>query len=141
MKLYDENFNLTKEAKKQCATVQITKSIPYQELEYIVTGALEGGINYWAGLDNSLPEWENEPEEIPSSQYAFQLLVEGKSVKFYDIEKSDDDSDWILTMDKLIKGIQKDFEERPEDIDLDSTDAITYDCIIQYALFGELVYG
>jgi hypothetical protein len=141
MKLYDEKFNLTEEAEKQFITIEIKKKISYQDLEYIITGGLEGGINYWAGLDNSLPEWDNEPDEMPFSQYAFQLLIEGKSVKFYDIKQSDDDSNWILTMDKLIKGLQMNYEKRPFDCDLDNADATTYDSIIQYALFGEVIYG
>lgn len=142
--LYEKSkfgYDLTKESATKSITIQIEKKITYDNLETIIVNGLEGGVNYWSGLDNSLPEWDNEPEDMPTSQYAFQLLIEGKSIKFYDIEESEDDSSWILTLEKLLNGIKLNCQERPEDSDIKNGDSITYDCIIQYALFNKVIYG
>ncbi|MCL2062067.1 MAG: hypothetical protein FWH03_05525 [Firmicutes bacterium] len=126
------------EAKK---TYDVTAVIPMkvEDLENIVVSAIEGGINYWAALDNTDPEWDNKPEGLAVSQYVLELLIAGKSVKFQDAEGSDDDSDWNLTLEKLLNGIALDLRNYQTDLlDIDSEDA---DRIFQYALLGEIVYG
>ena len=71
-------------------------------------------------------------EEMPASQYATQLLLEGKTIKLYDIE--DEDEQWGLDLQKLLKGIGKAMSQGygiEDDVDE----------VLQLALFGELVYG
>ena len=33
------------------------------EIEDIIVNSFEGGINYWAGIDNTLPEWKPKPKD------------------------------------------------------------------------------
>lgn len=142
---FDKNgicHQLTKEAKEIKFTITIEKTIKAEDIENIITTGLEGGIGYWACLLNIGKDWDNEPEDIPCSQYATELLLLGKPLHFADAEGDDDDEVvWELTIDKLLSGIKQNAEERPQDCDLDNIDSTTADCIIQYALFGEVVYG
>lgn len=105
----------------------------------IIVGSVEGGSNYWMGLDKSGAEWEDRPKGEPLSTWATKLLLEGKSVKVYDIE--DKTERWEITLEKLLKGIRLNNEKRPHDNNLENADATTYDCIVQYALFDKVVYG
>ena len=93
---------------------------------------MESTSTYWVGLDNTTPEWKNKPEDFPTSQYATQLLLEGKNITLYDIENEEEV--WELNLQKVLKGIGIAFANG-DDIEDDT------DNILQYALFGELVYG
>lgn len=134
------SHSLVKKVAEKEYTVPTTVKVTAQQIEDLIVTAIEGGITYWAGLcDSDL--FKDKPKDLPISQFIFQLLYEGKSVKFYDAEEDDDSVDWELTLDKLLKGIALNYEQRKWDSDLDNYDADTADSIIQFALFGELVYG
>ena len=45
----------------------ISVRVDYQTLDDIVFTALVGGIGWWACLDNTGPEWDDEPEEMATS--------------------------------------------------------------------------
>ena len=119
------------------AEIEITEN----NIENIIVTSFEGGSNYWMGLDNSPVEWRNKPQDEPIATWATKLILEGKELKLYDIEETEDDEEWVLTLDKLLKGIGLNAKHRSFDADLENMDATTADCIVQYALFGEVVYG
>ena len=121
---------LTKEAKALTFKAEVT--VAAEQIENIIVTSLEGQSTYWLGLDNTTPEWADEPDDLPTSQYATQLILEGKAVTLYDIE--DEDEVWTLTLDKLLKGIGIALSNG-EDIEDEA------DNVMQYALFGELVFG
>lgn len=108
-------------------------------VETVMVNCMEGGSTYWMGLDNSTDVWEGKPQGIPLSTWATQMLLDGKTLHFYDLE--DEDEKWTLTLEKLIEGFKLNAENRPHDCDLENGDATTSDCIIQYAMMGEIVYG
>lgn len=60
----------------------ISVRVDYQTLDDIVVTALEGGIGWWACLDNTGPEWDDEPEEMATSEYAALLIANGKNSNF-----------------------------------------------------------
>lgn len=133
MNYYKKNeftHELTKEAKVMSFTVETTVSA--EVIEDIVVNSLEGASSYWCGLDNTTPEWNNEPKDLPASQYATQLLLEGKKVMLYDVE--DEDEHWELTLPKILKGIGMAISQG-----YDITDDV--DEVLQLSLFGEIVYG
>jgi hypothetical protein len=121
----------------------ITHSVDVTEkdIENIIVTSFEGGSYYWMGVDNTTEEWKDKPKGEPVSTWATKLIIEGKEVKLYDVEGSDDDSEWILTLDKILDGIKLNKLQRSYDADLENMDAITADSIIQYALFKEIVYN
>lgn len=116
-------------------TYLITTSVSIETLENIVVTALEGGIGYWSVLDNTTKIWDKYDYcDLPCSQAAFELLYNGESLNFYDTE--DETEVWHLTWKKLIKGVELFGGVKEEDID-----ATVADQIIQYALFGKIVFG
>ncbi|MGG4105217.1 hypothetical protein AAXB25_14970 [Paenibacillus lautus] len=127
--------------KKVVGIATIKKELTESDIENIIVTAFEGGSNYWMGLDVLNEDMKAKPKGEPWSTWSTKLILEGKSVKLFDIEESDDDSDWIITLDKLIKGFELNYVNRTHDNDLENGDATTADCILQYALFGEIVYG
>lgn len=127
--------------KKVVGTAKIELALTEEDIETIIVNGLEGGIGYWAGLDNTGEAWEAIPKDEPYSTWATKILLEGGTVKLYDVEDAEDDTDWTLTLDKIIKGFELNYKERPHDNDIENGDATTYDCIIQYAIFGEVVFG
>lgn len=102
----------------------------------IVITAIEGGIGYWACLDNTGDKFNND--ELCCSEIVAQILLDGGIVWIIDEE---DESTHHLTLDKLLYGISLNAEHRPFDSDLSNIDSITADCIFQYALFGDVIYG
>jgi hypothetical protein len=119
--------------------IKVVKDITETDVESVIVGGFEGGIGHWASLTRD-EHWNDKPQDEPASTWATKLILEGKDVLLY--ETADDDSTTRkLNLSNLIKGIEINSRERPHDSDLEMGDAITYDCIIQYALFGELVYG
>lgn len=114
-----------------------------EEITDIMVGAIEGGISYWGymkgyRLDNEVEEIRHgKPEGEPISTWSAYLLLKGATLFIQDQESS---SIWDLTLDKLTKGIQLNHENRtmsnPNDYDANDCDAI-----IQYSVFGEIVFG
>lgn len=109
-----------------------------EDIENIVVTALEGGINYWACLETE--PWFVEGQGPVSTQVT-QRLLNGKSIRFYDAEDMTTGDDWVLTLDKLLAGIKQELESEARNLSDIEFDAANADCIIQYALFGELVFG
>ena len=133
MNYYKKNeftHELTKEAK--ALTFKVETTVTAEQIENIIVNSLEAQSTFWLGLDNTTPEWNDEPDDLPASQYATQLILEGKTVTLYDIE--DEDEVWALTLDKLLKGIAIAMSNG-ENIEDEA------DNVMQYALFGELVFG
>ena len=139
-KVYSSNWEDYKfERDNTVGTYVIQKPVSANEVESVIVGAFEGGSNYWLGLDNSTDIWEKKPKGVPLSTWATQMLLEGETLNFYGVEE--DEEKWTLTLEQLINGFKLNAEERPHDSNVEEGDAITCDCIIQYGIFGKLVYG
>ena len=117
--------------------VKVTE-VSAEDIETVIVGALEGGSNYWCGIDDT-EVTKRKPSGIALSTWITQMLLEGETIHFFDVE--DEEEKFILTLNKLIDGFKINAEKRPFDCDLEQGDATTSDCILQYGVFGELVYG
>lgn len=127
---------------KVVGTAIVEIQLTEDDIENIVVTAFEGGINYWAGLNNSTEGWSDKPRDEPNSTWVTKMLLEGKSVSLYNVEESEyDKEEWTLTLDKIIEGFALNYKERSWDNDLERGDATTADCIVQYALFKKTVFG
>lgn len=118
--------------------ININFSVIYrnQDIDDIICTALEGGINYWCD------RVEVEGEYL--GEFASDQISRGGTLILHDSEKL---YRYKLTLDKVLKGLETYIRERGlaviydidiETIDIDAEDA---DAIIQYALFGEIIYG
>lgn len=121
---------------KEKFTTTITYSLTAEEIEDIMVSAIEGGIGYWAQLDNDDDSVWRETKGMPASQRATEILLAGGEIKFIDTES---DEICTLTLDKLFAGYVGYTEEY--DFGWDDLDAEVADGIIQYAIFGEIQYG
>ena len=126
----DLGFSLTKESK--ALRFEIKAQITASAIENIIVSVLEGQSNYWVGVDNTTIEWRDKPKGMPVSQYATDLILNGKKVVLYNIE--DESETWKLTLDKLLAGIGKAMSENRDYED-------ECDTILQYALFDDLMYA
>lgn len=118
--------------------------VPYEftddDLECIVITALEGGIGYWACLDNDNGDFADQPDDMPTSEWCWKLLNQGGQLHFLDAEDLAGE-EWYMDYADLFKGISKAIKNRDWDGDMDLMDAAVADCIFQYALCGSVIYG
>jgi len=128
--------------------VEVNLKVTEDDIKDIMVTALEGGISYWACLDNTREEWKNyeNDDDTPTSIIATKILLDGKSLYFSDVE--DPDEIWELTLDKLMISIgtiilhdEHELSCSNNTLNLDCLDACLADSIIQYALFNEIIFG
>ena len=109
--------------------------VTQQDIDDIMATALEGGITYWC--DKCVVEGEYLGE------YASDQISRGGTLRLHEI-----DGDWhVLTPDNFVKALKRYVEKNSDlaiyenELDTGNIDADAADCIIQYALFGDIVYG
>lgn len=128
----------------------ITITLEEQFFEDILVSALEGGSNYWIESIKINHPGGQRPKDVPSSLWASQALFNGGSVIF----KTDDDETETLTLGAFQNGTLLWADKHPITVthnlfvdngkvtlDPSNLDADVADAILQYALFGKLVYG
>lgn len=126
------------------------KILTVGDLEDIMTTAIEGGIGYWAVLDNTSGDWvdaqiqlREEGKELFWGTVATRVLLNGGAIVFEDAEGEYDEC-WMLTLEGFRKGCELYEKERGsltkalEDGDFDAVEA---DCLIQYGVFGQVIFG
>jgi hypothetical protein len=121
------------------AKTKVELKIRHCDVDNIITSSIEGGSNYWMIICNDKPEWDNKPKGMPISEWMVRLILEGKTV-YLEVTECEG-YQYPLTLKKLLKGIRLNHLRRPWDNNLDNMDATTADCIIQYAVFGDVIYG
>lgn len=115
--------------------------VTQEDIDDIMAGALEGGINYWCG--------EAEVVGTYLGEYASEQISRGGQLILHDIEE---DETYALDREKFMKGLKMYFEKpHPYDIleeidnklriDTCNADGTVCDMIIQYALFDDIVFG
>lgn len=115
---------------------EIEVELTQQDIDDIMCAALEGGICYWCGAAEVVGDYLGE--------YASEQISRGGALLLHDAESA---ATWELNREKFLNGVKLYFEKgchvQVEDnrIDTCDVDAADADCIIQFALFGEVVYG
>lgn len=115
----------------------------------ILTTALEGGSNYW--IDNitiRVPSDQKKPQGMPHSEWAGIAINNDGNIKITSTE-----GDEVITKNSLINGVKMWASFFPSNIcfvneagsthsiDTCNIDASDADSILQYAVFGKLVFG
>lgn len=115
-------------------------NITNEQINDLMVAALEGGINYWCGRV-TLKEGSLTPEQKEKMEYISDAISLGGVLIIEDVET---DETWELTKDKFLTGVEKTIEwgefKNVEEM-FDNHDAETADVLLQYAIFGEIVFG
>ena len=125
--------------KKFEVKVEIRVELTQQDIDDIMVAALEGGINYWCD------EAAVEGGEY-LGKYASDQISRGGTLLPHD---TDEDAYRKLDLEKFLKGFKLWLENggdqygavQGHEVDCCNIDAGCADEIVQYALFGEVVYG
>ena len=131
-------YYATQDAENGMFTIKcgVTAEISTQDIDDIMVTALEGGICYWCDEAEVVGDYLGE--------YSSDQISRGGKLILHDAESSDK---WELTREKFLAGLKMYVENGGADcvvdecIDPAEIDADGADSIIQYALFGELVFG
>lgn len=144
-----------KEKEKQ-VTVSVTLEIvlTQEDIDDIMCGALEGGITYWCNEAKVIGDYLGE--------YGSEQIARGGKLRLHLLEPFDEDETeyYELDLEKLKKGVELWVKKGVElwaitpvgcncleqmdgkfRFDTCNADAIVCDAIIQYALFGEVIFG
>ena len=133
--------------KKFTVTVRTDISVTDEDITDLIITALEGGIGYWACLDNSGPEFENAAADECVSETSAKIILNNGSLSL--IDEEDYDTLYVLTLDKLLDGIRQYVEKgydrnevfTGDSVDMGMCDSVCADSIVQLALFDDIVYG
>ena len=115
-----------------------------EDIDDIMVTALEGGINYWCLRCDVVGAYKGE--------YASEQISRGGELNFQVVEDFEDDKDtYTLSKEKLLSGIETYLEwdldiiarntQTEFVLDTCRIDGCRADMIVQYALFGDLIYA
>lgn len=128
--------------------VEKTLRLTEEDINDILCSCFEGGCGYWACLDNGEISWEIARVELYKNGNADPtmedimtwILSNGRSIFIEDEE--DDNERYSFDMNDFFEGINLAVREGFWDgDDIGDIDGWVGDAIIQYAVFGEQVYG
>lgn len=123
--------------------MKIEIEIPDNHLEFCIGCALDGGSSYWLAStkcelsDSAYPVGEVYRERVP--------FIGGKiHVTIQEPFKKDGPVDFVLTRKSIERGLAIMQSKNPYQFGLlisENGDATTHDVLLQFALFGEEIYG
>lgn len=131
--------------------VTITKTVSRADIENICITALEGGIGYWAQLDNTNADFlaakEKHAGQTTSIVFA-RGLMDGIPMTFIDATGEVNET-WTMTIDDLLSGIsqyyagvdKKGHVLEHHALHFDDWDIDHADFVFQLGIFGEEVFG
>lgn len=119
--------------------IDMDVDLTQQDIDDIMVTALEDGICYWCGRAEVVGEMLGD--------YAHEQISRGGSLILHDAESSDK---WELTLEKFLNGVKlwlQNGDDRYHALQKDGTldtcnvDGEMADLIVQYAIFGEVIFG
>jgi len=117
-------------------SASVTFKVLDEDIDDIMVTALEGGITYWCNRAEVVGEYLGE--------CASEQISRGGMLRLYDCES---DAVYELTLDKFLRGLATyisgcyDIAVDGGRVDPGMIDAEGADCIIQYAIFDDVIYG
>ena len=117
-------------------TVEVPLKVYNYHIDCILSGAFEGGSNYWAD------RVEVVDKDYKGAEFASEVISHGGELLIY---TQDDDKPIKLTKEKMLEACRQyvagDDVTKGRSFDIDAWDAIDHDMILQYALFNKVIYG
>jgi len=138
--------------------MELSTNIPTERIFDLLTGAFEGGSNYWCKMEddkqdaeylNRLPDYLIGGAKNPKAgcQSPYILMAWDHSIVLTEIDEGhlpNGDVDHILNREKIEAGMKMMQETCPHhfnDFMAENDDAWTSDCLLQLALLQEYRYG
>lgn len=127
--------------KKHIVKAEIRATLTEEDIDCIMVSALEGGVTAC---------WCCEAEVVEEkrvSDWGHEQIARGGSLIFHD---SESDDRWELNLEKFLKGFKLWIENGGDEygavqkngrVDCGQIDAACADEIVQYGLFGELIFA
>jgi hypothetical protein len=120
-----------------------TIGLTEEDIADILCAAIEGGSSYWAQIQNLGEEWDEVEKELPKGHtiedHIIALWHKGYALCILDCEE---DEEHLIYLDNFLQGIQSVIGNGIWDgEDVYDVDGEVGDCIMQYAAFGEVIYG
>lgn len=126
---------------EEVINMELKLVVTQEDIDDIMVGALEGGINYWCDEAKVVGDYLGE--------YASEQIARGGQLILHDFEEEEH---YTLDKEKFLKGLKMYFQNpHPYDIleeidnklriDTCNADDKVCDMIIQYALFDDVIYG
>lgn len=114
-----------------------------EDISDILCACIEGGSNYWVQIQNEGDEWDEVdkmlPEDHTIEDHIMKLWQEGHLLHIVDVEEN---SEYTISFKDFIDAIQSVIDDGTWDgNDVCDVDGVVGDCIMQYAAFGEVIYG
>lgn len=124
---------------------EFTKKIGLTEedISDILCACIEGGCNYWAQIQNEGEQWDEIEDKLSNDHtiedHIMAMWDEGYDLIILDVE---DDVLHCISFERFLDAIQSVIDDGTWDgEDVCDVDGIIGDCIMQYATFGEVIYG
>lgn len=110
-----------------------------------------GGFDYWGYVDYHEGDYVKAKDEMiekkvkcsfdtPCYEDVLAYMICDTQYPVYIVDNEEGDR-YQLTKSKLEDGFLYNIQRRPKDGNLDEGDTTTGDCILQYAIFGDIIYG
>ena len=112
-------------------TYSYTKTITEQQVNELMESALRG-ITYWADEAVIYLVGDQDFDEAADTATS-EALTKGYGLTIHDFEE---DKRHNLTLEKLLKGLSLANTYSPDQVDMSMGDMV-----VQYALFGKVIYG
>lgn len=130
----DSDYEVSYQELFDYCEVRTTRKVNNRLVFNMLISAFEGGINYWCA---DLETADGFDHITASKAFAMQVL---DKIRLYDQESEK----WVeLTQEKMRRGLRLMARNSPKHFDnmFDDPDAVTADVLVQYAVFGKVVYG
>lgn len=117
------------------------EKVTQEMIDDILCSAFEGGINYWAAT--AYPEDNVWPE---NATYVSECLSRGVNICIEDLEEDDELGNrmmYVLSLQDFVRGLEMAVIHRGSNLHdfYENHDAEDADIVVQFAIFGRIVYG
>ncbi len=120
-----------------------TIGLTEEDLKDILCACIEGGSNYWCQIQNYGEQWDEIEDTLPDGH-----TIEDHIMTLWDnhyllrVIDTEDDQHYLISFDDFLIAIQHVIDDGTwETDDVCDVDGYVGDCIMQYATFGEVIYG
>jgi len=129
------------------AKIEFKHEFSNQDIQDLVSTALEGGITYWCSCANGKHNDDGTlfgvlPEDRSKIHFKSDIIAFGGTLVLFDVDYATTKQIWYLNIENLLQGIAMYCNKHNVLMSelIDEHDASMADAIVQYSLFGKVEY-